>query len=345
MPGVAPRVEFVVSPLFAERNQTLDIVLSDLKSKDIIIARVLTSEQVVMIDPATLPTLKQASFFYIAIRLNGIRLAQSLKFVFQPNVDIATDPFSIAVAFSAESYHEISDQVMYNTAGLNFRTLFAYSVGDNAALLVASEETKLAVIAFRGTTQSFSDWANTLDITPLSCREYLFKGCGGGFLHGGFASSFNLTKSAIRLIVGELVAKGYNFIVTGHSKGGAIAQIQAGDLIQAFPGVVTQQNLRLITFGSPRVGDAKFAATLDALIPPSKSNSVRIYGASLICGADPVIGLPPKGFYQHAGAPVSVSCNEVCLSKKRFTQGLAIKCHFMNKYVGQIAAEGLGRPQ
>jgi hypothetical protein len=337
------RVRFGISPLFSEKNHTLHVVLSDGRTSWFKLGQVLPSAGVFEVPSNALPWGDKPKFYHINILFNDQSISKSPRFVLSPNAASSCDDFSLAALFSAEAYAETSEDRIYDVCGQYWKTVYAYNVGDNGAVIVSNPITKVAVVSFRGTTQSLTDWMNTLAAVPISCDGILHSGCKGGFLHIGFAASFNASRDAIRVISYNLVQQGYRLIITGHSKGGAIAAIQAADLLQAFTADINPSNLKLISFGQPRVGDENFMTTLDALLPSSKCNSVRFVGESRLCGKDPVSGLPPKGFWHHAGQSMVVPCSAGCL--KREALGLAIKCHLMQEYLDEIVVQNLGHSQ
>jgi hypothetical protein len=70
-------------------------------------------------------------------------------------------------------------------------------------------------------------------------------------VHCGFLDAFNGCKSEIEAAVNESVPSNLRFYITGHSLGGALAQIASAAL--------NRNNLAACyTFGSPRVGTAGF---------------------------------------------------------------------------------------
>jgi hypothetical protein len=78
--------------------------------------------------------------------------------------------------------------------------------------------------------------------------------------------------------------------VTGHSLGGAIAQLAAVELAEL------GYNVTLVTLGSPRVGDTRFAELLNKAVP-------RLY--RITHNRDPIVHLPYvfMGFI-HAGPEI-----------------------------------------
>jgi hypothetical protein len=141
------------------------------------------------------------------------------------------------------------------------------------------EAGEYAILAFRGTLpvrlvadldrldQIIADWLN-------NARAHLVAGKGiglAGYVHAGYAQSLNaLWEGAGGL--GELlprirlaVAQGRRLLITGHSKGGALAQLAAVRL-------AVEHGLRpagVHTFASPRAGNRSFAHTFEDVLADS----------------------------------------------------------------------------
>jgi hypothetical protein len=339
IPDSELHVRFTTSPLFSEKNQTLDVTLSDGHAFWLKLGQVSAADQVFKVPSDLLPWGPQPKFYNIQLFLSNQSLAKSNRFLLSSDPKLSCDDLSLAALFSAEAYYAVRQGDVFELCGDLWKSAFVYNVGDNAAFIVTSETSKTAVVAFRGTTQSLTDWMNTLSAVPVSCEGVLHSGCNGGFLHIGFGASFNVTRDAIRVVSYKLVQQGYRLILTGHSKGGAVAAIQALDLLQAFDSTITPSNLKLISFGQPRMGDTNFVHTLDAALPPSTCHSIRFVGQHKLCGKDPVTTLPP-GQWSHGGKSILIPCSVGCI--KRGTQGLALRCHFMYNYLDEIIEQNLG---
>jgi triacylglycerol lipase len=110
---------------------------------------------------------------------------------------------------------------------------------------LAVREGHFAVLAFRGT-----EGRELLDI-DLKLRLVPLSGVSGVRVHCGFLEAFSSCKSEIEAAVNESVPSNLRFYITGHSLGGALAQIASAAL--------NRNNLAACyTFGSPRVGTAGF---------------------------------------------------------------------------------------
>ena len=118
-----------------------------------------------------------------------------------------------------------------------------FSKGDSQAFLAATAA-GVVVVAFRGTEPGTGDVLT--DIEAL-----LVPWPAGGHVHDGFARAFRLLWPDIEP---RLVALAAPVLFTGHSLGAALATLAASAWAARTP-------TRLVTFGSPRVGDAAFVAS------------------------------------------------------------------------------------
>lgn len=132
---------------------------------------------------------------------------------------------------------------------MGYDTVVTRQVDDLSFSLYRNQEDGHVVVAFRG-TDSFSNWKRNLD----------FQLVDDGFghqVHGGFKGAWDRLKPEVDKELYDLLGSHTftdNVTFTGHSLGGAIAQLATGDY-------VTRQDARLIdtvTFAAPTVGDQSF---------------------------------------------------------------------------------------
>ncbi|XP_059460838.1 probable feruloyl esterase A [Corylus avellana] len=142
------------------------------------------------------------------------------------------------------------------------------------------------VIAFRGTQEhSIMNWIEDLYWKQLDLN---YPGMDDAMVHHGFYYAYHNT--TIRPAVLNAVRRAKKFygdipiMVTGHSMGGAMASFCGLDLKVNHEA----QDVRVMTFGQPRIGNAVFATYYSKLVP----NTVRVTNEH-----DIVPHLPP--YYTH----------------------------------------------
>jgi len=145
---------------------------------------------------------------------------------------------------------------------VGFKTLqVSYDKPTDSAAVIGYHPTRQEIIvAFRGTDPlSIKNWIEDLEFKKVPLG---FPNTGDSNCHEGFLDAYTPHAAVIFSTVQELVQQypTFNVVVTGHSLGGSIGTICAMDLYY------THQisNVRVITFGSPRVGDAAFAQYFDS---------------------------------------------------------------------------------
>jgi pimeloyl-ACP methyl ester carboxylesterase len=137
----------------------------------------------------------------------------------------------------------------------NARLLFALQAGgfewiegfctdSTQAFAVRLRATGRAVLVFRGTEPDAADFATDISTwkTPWNA---------GSHVHQGFANALDSVWDKIERALGSSLR---NCIFTGHSLGGALATLAASQ--------VQSSQTRLVTIGSPAVGDQAFAQSL-----------------------------------------------------------------------------------
>jgi len=124
---------------------------------------------------------------------------------------------------------------------------------DTQAILVRSRDTAshhMAVLAFRGSEPNKVDWFYTdADAVFVKLPD------GAGKIHRGFYESFDSVQKKVEAALGELPAD-LPLYVTGHSLGGALANVAGMELEKA------RHLAAVYTFGSPRVGDEVWASRM-----------------------------------------------------------------------------------
>jgi hypothetical protein len=129
----------------------------------------------------------------------------------------------------------------------------------------------IALVAFRGTQQDLTDFASDLNFSKHGWDP-------GGWVHDGFLLALNRIWGDIdKWLKGREVKRRF---FTGHSLGAALATLAAS---------LQPKDTRLITIGSPRVGNADFVRTL-----------AEVQTTRYVDCCDIVTRLPPAVFgFQH----------------------------------------------
>ena len=107
----------------------------------------------------------------------------------------------------------------------------------------------------------------------------------GTQVHRGFFNAYNAIAGNIRSELRTLIHAfpRAEILVTGHSLGGALATIAAADLRGSLR---VANRIRLMTFGSPRVGDDNFSDWLFSQFT-NRNDLIRVTHAD-----DPVVRVP-----------------------------------------------------
>ena len=173
---------------------------------------------------------------------------------------------------SPEQMKRLSDALA--RAGFGPPRMFVDNTSGAAGFGSLRASPKTALIALRGTQpDDVSDIAHDLEAALIDWPE------SGGHVHAGFASATRALLPAIGQWINDNQLTSENLIVTGHSLGAAMATLLASVFKPDW----------LVVLGSPRVGDQRFIATVEA------ANAWRIVDCCDIVTRVP----PPVGGYTH----------------------------------------------
>jgi predicted lipase len=157
-----------------------------------------------------------------------------------------------------------------------FREMQAFCEKDSQAFAAWSSSDRLAIVAFRGTEQTIGDF-----VTDFKFGKEPWP--AGGFVHRGFKEAFDCIWPKVD---SWLQAHEGRLLLTGHSLGAALAALAASSLKDK-----RADPMKLVTFGSPKVGTCKFKDTLEGMPVARYMNC-----------CDLVTRMPPAGFgYKHVG--------------------------------------------
>jgi predicted lipase len=168
---------------------------------------------------------------------------------------------------------------------------------------------KEIIVAFRGTQsiqsalQDAQFWKSEPDFEPSFWKKAFVKSKfpSGIKIHAGFEDGYSFIRSAIQSSLAKVVSRlpEYKIVFTGHSLGGAMAEIAAIDF-HMLTGARYDDRVSIYTFGQPRVGNPEWATFYN-----SKSFSKRFQ--RIVRDKDPVAQLPPRFLnYQFAGTQFEI---------------------------------------
>ncbi|KAL3347990.1 hypothetical protein AABB24_021561 [Solanum stoloniferum] len=154
------------------------------------------------------------------------------------------------------------------------------------AFVGVAQDLNAIVIAFRGTQESsLQNWIEDLYWKQL---DISYPGMKDAMVHHGFYSAYHNTSLRPGVLTAVKSAKEFYgnipIIVTGHSMGGAMAAFCGLDLTVH----LGCQNVSVMTFGQPRIGNAAFVSYYRERVP----NTIRVTNRH-----DIVPHLPP--YYQY----------------------------------------------
>ena len=167
-------------------------------------------------------------------------------------------------------------------AGFGEPTLFVDPRSGTQGFGAYRSTDRMALIAIRGTQpDELSDLATDLAAHTVAWTE------SAGHVHRGFATAARALVPSIRDWLDGESRDRNALVLTGHSLGAAVATLMAS---------IWHPTL-LITLGSPRVGDAAFAATV-----------AGIDGERIVDCCDVVTELPPESaLYTHVRKPTYIT--------------------------------------
>jgi triacylglycerol lipase len=141
------------------------------------------------------------------------------------------------------------------------------------------------VIGFRGSEETgTADWITDLKFIPF-VYPFAPKTNPNISVHGGFIEAYTSVREAVLKAAKDTACQ--KVVCSGHSLGGALAALASMDIVLNVPG----KQMSCYTFGSPKVGDAAFAAVYNKLVPETHR---------FVNDADIIPTIPPFGF-EHVG--------------------------------------------
>jgi predicted lipase len=183
---------------------------------------------------------------------------------------------------------------------------------NNNYLIIHNNKSHTLNICFRG-TKNTKDIYNNLNIIPHNFITNKIK------VHKGFLFAYLSIRDNIITNIKEIILN-YNIeniYISGHSSGGAIANIASLDFYYLYPKI----KINTITFGSPRFANLAFVQEYNKFI----NNSVRIVNKN-----DIIQHLPLPIIYKHIHEPL-------ILDNIKYKNNMDFrKIHSMNMYINNL---------
>ncbi|XP_024528305.1 lipase [Selaginella moellendorffii] len=219
------------------------------------------------------------------------------------------------------------------------------------AFVGVSESLHAIVIAFRGTQEnSMANWMEDLYFKELDLN---YPGTKDAKVHHGFYSAYHNTSMRASIMAAisyiEQTRHGLKYMVTGHSMGGALASFCALDLIVNYK--VSTDDVEIVTFGQPRLGNTVFAKFFSKHLP----RAIRMtHGHDMVPHLPPYLSFLGARSYHHFAREVWITTlsigiltfeyERVCDSSgedptcSRSVSGNSIEDHFI--YLGVYLGSG-----
>jgi predicted lipase len=154
------------------------------------------------------------------------------------------------------------------------------------------------VVSFRGTS-SIKDAMTDVNIIQCGVSDICDKWMTDTtsdyaiYIHSGFLSQYLTVREQLIKHISDGTYE--EFLITGHSLGGALATLSAVDL---FSTMSTPHTKTVVTIGSPRVGNSTFVKEFD---------SANFVNYRIFNDQDPVPQVPISPFYKHVGNGICVN--------------------------------------
>ncbi|KAL0477102.1 lipase [Acrasis kona] len=219
---------------------------------------------------------------------------------------------TVAKKFIGKSPSEFDFMKRITNCGDDWRVVNEYHYEleriNSHGMITVNEQLGVAVVSFRGTELRIHGdrWDRVLNDWIFGDMEATLVNC---HVHHGFQNHYKTLQPAVEAQIKTLLDAGYRLIITGHSKGGALAAMSTFATIDKHP--ETDSRISMVSFASPRVGDDTFVNLYNKLVL-SSVNYQSVYPASWYSGEkhDIVTTVPPEAMgFRHTKNIKYVVCN------------------------------------
>jgi hypothetical protein len=182
--------------------------------------------------------------------------------------DEARDMIALCCSFTFLDFYK-TDTVIIPA---NYKKVFTSgTIGMDNKYQIYVNSSKTAVINLRGSTENILSWMENIHSAMIPAKgkikiseinfDYCFAKDTAAAVHAGYALAIGYLHKEILQIINTFNKKGiYKFIITGHSQGGALANLLRAYLENLSNSEISKDNIfKTYSFGAPMVGNKEFS--------------------------------------------------------------------------------------
>uniref|UniRef100_A0A0N5A2F3 Lipase_3 domain-containing protein n=1 Tax=Parastrongyloides trichosuri TaxID=131310 RepID=A0A0N5A2F3_PARTI len=184
------------------------------------------------------------------------------------DADFAFNAYKATAATYSDNNEDLINKCLSDSFGkhnnLHHSSFNCYNSDDSCTgVFAVFPETNTTLITFRGTK-------NLMSYINQGTLAYNFELYDSNNINYGFVEKYykKAAEDVFQKFVQDNVANSpptQNYIVAGHSLGGALAVLTA--LKISITGTAKPENIQVVTFGQPRIGDFQFASFVQGHLP------------------------------------------------------------------------------
>ncbi len=184
------------------------------------------------------------------------------------NKEEARDMIALCCSFTFLDFYKTDTAII----PANYKKVFTSgTLGMDNKYQIFINSSKTAVINLRGSTENILSWMENIHSAMIPAEgkikisednfEYCFAKDTAAAVHAGYALAIGYLHKEILQVINTFNKKGiYKFIITGHSQGGALANLLRAYLENLSNNEISKENVfKTYSFGAPMVGNREFS--------------------------------------------------------------------------------------